>query len=463
MVDVTATHPDYDEWLPSWTIMRHVVDGEEDVKNEGAVYLPEPTGFVGLDPDVRRNAYAAYKTRAQFPDILAPTIRGMVGVIHRKAADIVLPQALEPMRERATRDGLTLDSLHRRITREVLVTGRFGLLADMPSSGGQPYLAGYTAEAIRNWGEDDDRSLAFVMLDEKGYGYDTDQLTWEEVQRYRLLQRDEAGRYIVRRFEGVDGIEVDPAAPVRRGNQPLGRIPFVFIDTNDLTPEPDEVPLLGLARIALAIYRLDADYRQQLYMTGQEMLVYIGADAENLPEMVGAGVSITLPQGADAKVIGPQGTGIAAHRTAIQDDFAKAVRFGAQMMGERSADAESGEALRLRYANQTATLTTISLNVAAGLERALKYCAEWAGANPDEVAVTPNTDFVEARLSAPELTALVNGWMQGAFSKQTLYENLQRGEIASRERDFDEERLLMEEEMPALGTLGEEMADALDE
>jgi hypothetical protein len=34
-----------------------------------------------------------------------------------------------------------------------------------------------------------------------------------------------------------------------------------------------EVPLIGVAQAALAGYRLDADYRHQLYMSGQETFV----------------------------------------------------------------------------------------------------------------------------------------------------------------------------------------------
>ena len=45
-------------------------------------------------------------------------------------------------------------------------------------------------------------------------------------------------------------------------------------------------------------------------------------------------------------------------------------------------------------------------------------------------------------------------WMGGAISKTTLYENLQRGDIATYERSFEEEEELIDQEIPDLQTPG---------
>ena len=42
---------------------------------------------------------------------------------------------------------------------------------------------------------------------------------------------------------------------------------------------------------------------------------------------------------------------------------------------------------------------------------------------------------------------LVKLWQDEAISYETLYENLQRGEIASSERDFEEELKIIDEEV----------------
>jgi len=212
----------------------------------------------------------------------------------------------------------------------------------------------------------------------------------------------------------------------------------------DLSVSPQERPLIGVARAALAMYRLDADYRHQLYMTGQETLVIINGDA---PAAVGAGVVISLTasrddHAPDAKYVGPSGTGIAAHRQAILDERDNAASAGARLFDSEKRSAESGDALRIRYAAQTATLTSVALTSAQGLEKALRHVAVMIGADPGKVVVKPNLSFVDAGMTPEQAEALVRIWQAGAISYQTLYENLQREELASVERTADDETKL---------------------
>lgn len=445
---VETKHPDYADRATEWKEMRDTARGARAVKGEGNAYLPMPSGF-RAQADHGIAMYGAYQTRAQFPEIVAPTIRGMIGVIHRTEAQIEMPDAMRGLWERATADGLALEAFHRRITGELLLTGRYGILADAASTGSVlPYLAGYSAEALINWSTDRD----FYVLDESGLvrtGFE-----WRDQKRFRVLRLTD-GRYEVERYEGAEraGETIQPSA---QGNQRLSEIPFVVIGPNDLSVTPTEPPLIGVARAALALYRLDADYRHQLYQSGQETLVIINGDA---PEAIGAGVVLTLQSGAndrgeertpDAKYVGPSGTGIAAHRIAIQDERESAVSAGARLFDSSKKAAESGEALRLRYAAQTATLTSIAQASAQGLEKALRYVAVMMGQSPEAVVVKPNLDFLDTALDPQSAAALVSVWQSGAMSKRSLFENLQRGEIISAERDYDEEMALIETEDPAL-------------
>ncbi|WP_103171593.1 DUF4055 domain-containing protein [Paracoccus sp. SY] len=430
---VSDKHPDWTDRADEWAMMRACARGEKAVKEAGESYLPMPSGF-RAQGDGGRAMYAAYQTRAQFSEILAPTIRGMVGVIHRTEAQVEMPASMQRLWEHATADGLPLEALHRRITGELLLTGRYALLADASSEGSDlPWLAGYTAEALINWSPARD----FFVLDESGLrrvGF-----RWREQKAFRVL-RMEDGRYSVETYTN-ETLDAEALQPTARGGAGLTEIPLVVMGPKDLSVTPDEPPLIGVARAALAMYRLDADYRHQLYMSGQETLVIINGDA---PQAVGAGVVITLKASSDehqpdAKYVGPAGTGIKAHRQAIQDERDNASAAGARLFDSEKKAAESGDALRIRYAAQTATLTSIALASAQGLEKALRHIAVMIGASPNEVVVKPNLSFVDATLTPTDAAALVRLWQDGAVSYQTLYENLQRGEIASAERSFEEE------------------------
>lgn len=438
---VDTKHPEYVARAGQWRLMRDTAGGEADVKAAGEEYLPQPSGFTAQE-DGGRALYAAYQKRAQFPEIVQPTIHGMVGVIHRTEAQIEMPAAMEPLWEKATKDGLPLEALHRRITAELLTTGRYSLLADAASEGSDlPWLAGYSAEALINWA--DDRSL--FVLDESGLKREG--FRWGPEQRFRVLELKD-GRYTVQTYSGTARSAGEAIEPTGRGNTRLAEIPFVVIGARDLSLPPELPPLMGVGRSAIALYQLSADYRWQLFMTGQETLVVINGDA---PTAVGAGAVIAIQQGdntgaPDVKYVGPAGTGIGAHRTAIQDERAAAAQAGARLFSSDQKAAESGDALRIRFAAETATLTTIAQSSAQGLEKALRHIAVMIGRRPEEVTVKPNLSFIDSSLTPAEAESLVRVWQEGAISYETLYERLQRGEIASAERSAEDELALVDEE-----------------
>lgn len=456
MFDIEIRHPLYDEFLPSWTLMRDAFGGEEDIKSKGETYLPTKTGIEALalkDPARAAKAYNSYKLRAEFPDLVALTVRGAVGTMLDKAAVIELPSELELLREKATRDGLTLEALHRRIATEVMLTGRYGVLPGIGLDG-VPYLAGYVAESIINWDQDDNNVADFVVLDESGFVRDRATNAWDTVERYRECFVED-GRYGARVWEkgekGWEAGEVVEAADRKR--RPLAFLPFVFISTSDLTPEPDDVPLYGLAKLAVRIYRMDADLTTSLHMTSEPTPMVSGYDdpAEaikngKVPQGIGASTLWVLPQGGDGKFLEFNGPGIQKQEDVIQKNYDRAVMFGAQLLSDQGRTQESGEAKRVRLDSQHATLKGIAMTSAAGLEKALKNTAVWVGADPEKVKVTPNLDFFDHDLSGPEMDAVVRGWQAGAYSWKTAFERLQKGGVIPDDRTPEDELKLIDQD-----------------
>ena len=73
------------------------------------------------------------------------------------------------------------------------------------------------------------------------------------------------------------------------------------------------------------------------------------------------------------------------------------------------------------------------------ITNALTTFLRWAGLTGD-VAYTLNNDFMPIRMSAQELTALIGSWQSGAISSQTLFDNLQDGEIIAQGVTFEVEQ-----------------------
>jgi hypothetical protein len=443
--DPTVKHPSYEAFAPSWQLMRDAMDGEDEIKSKGETYLPMKSGTRAIaDSALRTASYEAYKLRAEFPELVAPTVRGSVGTILDQAASIELPAALEPLRLRATRDGLTLEALHRRITLELIVTGRYGLLPGMDGAG-NPYLAGYVTEAVINWDLDDEQHTNFVMLDESGAKRDPVTGKWDTVEAYRECQVENGVyRSLVWTKVGGQWQSSDPVEARDGKRQPLETVPFVFINTNDLSPEPDDVPLYGLAKLAVRVYRLDADYTFALHMTSEPTPWVNGfSDAKqaitdgNTPTSIGSSSLWILPENAQAGFLEFTGAGLSAQEKAIQNSLQRAVLFGANLLADHQKTAESGEAIKLRLGNQTSTLKTIAMTSAAGLERALKNVATWMGESPDKVSVKPNLDFFDHALSPQEITAIVAGWQAKAYPRRVMFDRFQKGELISQDETFD--------------------------
>lgn len=449
--DITVHHPLYDEFFPAWKLMRDAFDGEDKIKAAKELYLPMKSGTKAITDITKRDeAYNAYQKRAEFPELVSPTVRGSVGIMLKTAAKIELPASMEPLREKATQDGLTLDALHRRIAVELMTMGRYGL---MPGIGedGTPYLAGYITESIINWdatkGVND-----YLVLDESMQVRDLETGKWGCVEQYRecsLTDGAFASREWVKNAKGTWDIS-EPVSAMTRKNEALAFLPFVFIDTNDLTAEPDDVPLYGLGRIAVRIYRLDADYTFALHMTSEPTPVATGFDdpvsavKENkAPRTLGSAALWLLPAGADAKFLEFTGAGIGAQKTAISDALNRAIAFGAQILTDTQKTAESGDAIQLRLNNQTSILRMIAITSASGLEKALRNIAIWLGEDPNAVTVTPNLEFFDEVLSAQDLTALVAGWQAGAYSFPSMFDRLKRGQIVPIDRTPEQEQELI--------------------
>ncbi len=475
-------HPLYIAMLKAWKRNRDCYEGEEKIKSEGAVYLPPTSGmrldgFGNADLNSPGNAaHAAYVDRAYFADLVKDAVETAIGVMHREEAVIELPERLEFLRDNATYDGENLLMLLRKINEMQLVTGRLGLLGDFRvdptvAGGVQPVVVTYQAETVFNWDdildEESESDLRFVALDESGFELQ-DNFSWKYVDRVRLLaladaqgvmvpantdpNSDEPVQGIYAKAELQDDVSLQSAAtslePLNLQGSTTNRIPFSFINSKDLSPMPDLPPLDGLTSLALAIYRGEADYRQNLFNQGQDTLVTINAGIdEDKPVRTGSGGRIDVPINGDAKYIGVNSQGLPEQRQSLAADYTRAEARTAKLIN--ASGQESGDALRIRMAAQTATLPHIALTGAAGLQKVLRDLAIWFGANPEEVVVTPNLEFADTMGDAQSLVQIVQAKIQGApLSNESIHTWMQENKFTT--LDYEAELALLESE----GVLG---------
>lgn len=489
---VETQHPQYIEIAPDWQLVRDCAAGERRVKSKTTIYLSTTSGMraagVSNANQEGTKMYAAYLKRAVFPYMVQPAVNALVGVMHREEAIIELPPQMEPLRDNATLDGEDLNTLLRRINEAQLLTGRIGLMADVPGKdpGALPYIVTYEAESIINWDcsrrRDGRLRLDLVVLDETAFER-TSTFGWEKVKKHLVLDLVEPADLsqnaigslplppeqtsVYRSRLEIDREQNKPAERVNRDTEvvsedagsimgvtpkyrgsTLEEIPFVFVGSIDLTPSPDQIPMLGLSELSMTIYRGEADYRHTLFMQGQDTLVTMGdtkEENEKKDRFIGASASIDLPKDGDAKFIGVSSDGLSEQREALQNDRRQASELGANLLTSTGAQKEAQESLQIRVAARTASITSVVKAGAQGLQTVLRVIAVWMNLDPKKVTVTPNMDFVPDQFVPKDLVDFMTAKGQDApIALESVHRWLVEKGVT--EMTFEEEMKTIEEE-----------------
>lgn len=466
---IETVHPLYAKHVADWELMDDAYHGQRQVKDKSYRYLPATPGQVidGLLHNQKgRKNYLAYKMRTRFPEFVSDAVEALLGVMHHKPATIELPDKMTDLMEKATIKGESLQMLLRRINEHQLITGRLGLLADIEDGaqvGTLPYIALYKAKDVINW-DDTQRDiqqrdrLNLIVLNESRH--ERKNLEWKFVRRYRALMlgeldpNDDSEVYqmaVLGEHTNLNLTTTDTIVPSVAG-QTLTDIPFVVINSRDIVAQPDDPPLLGLANLAMCVYRGEADYRQALFMQGQDTLVIIGG-GEDDEIRAGAGAHISVPMGGDAKYIGTDSKGLKEMRESIQNDRKEAGEAGGKLLDTRGGEKESGEALRIRVGARTASLNQIAMTGAEGLQTILRMVAVWVNADPEKVIVTANMDFADSSVEGRTLVDWMTAKTLGLpWSKESIHRKLQEKDFT--EMDYEDEMAAIEAEAPEPGGEG---------
>jgi hypothetical protein len=443
---LSTPHPAYTERVREWEQCRDCWRGEYWVKQRdgGVRYLPPTQGMVrdGLYAHPSSNslnksslgysAYSAYLVRAVLHSFFRDAVQMLMGLMWNKKASYKL-KGIEFIEKAATSRGESLEQLHMRINEQQLAVGRLGLLTDLSDKATiaqpKPYISLYEAETIINWdggfrGEIPVEVLNLVVLNESGYKRKTFDWDWHEQYRVLMLgdleSNDVAGIYrqgvfMTQENQGPTFDETLLKPPGARG-QTLNEIPFVFCNAQSTITQVEDPPLLGLSDLVLALYRLEADYRQELHASTQATLWTKGI--MNLdpskPMRVGAGGHIDLGTNPEAECgyLELSGRGLPEMRHAVTKDKELAKTKSGEMVDQSSRARESGDAMSQRIGTKTATLNQVAISGAEALTRSLRYVAMLSGVkNLNDIEVIPNFDFASKDWDAASYLALVQAKM----------------------------------------------------
>jgi hypothetical protein len=435
-------------------MIRDFAAGERRVKERGELYLPKMK-------DMDQREYLAFKDRAPFLNATARTVAGLVGVVFRKPPKIELGDANEHMKaglDSITQDGAPFEVLARETVKEVVETGRFGLLTDMPQSGGQPYIAGYKTEQIVNWRNvvvDGRRSLSQAVLKEEVEAPGDDGFGTEIKDRWRELVRTADGYAQIVHEPWQDdkhpsqrGFAVAGSALPERLGARFGEIPFVFVGPNGLTPDVQRSPILDIVNLNRHHYMSAADLEHGRHYTAIPTYWVSGfVGNEDTSFIAGPTQVWMIPDGGQAGILEFNGQGLTYLENAVADMQQQMAMMGARLIyTPRKAASEASDVAQMRERGEHATLWTIVDSCERALTKALRYWVWWQGGDPSQVRVTLNKDFVDMPMAYRDTLMLMRLWQAGVLSLDATLEALYEGGIIP--SSMNPEIVKMQLEMP---------------
>lgn len=488
---VTDRHRDYDLFIPKWRRVRDAVEGQDAVKADHVDKTYLPTLSWKEKPEIQ---YMAYKKRALWFGATGRTLEGITGAVFRKDPIVTIDTAsiktlMTKWLEDLTLTDVPFTSFAQDVFSESVAAGRSGILVDiidedMAAETGdtqRPFAVFYHAENIVNWRS---RRIGgeivvdqIVLWEREQEPAEPDEKTGlsfgiKEVEQFRVLELkpvDSVNLHgTIAPLQGnlaytvtiwrkkvdfgnkqEEWVVHSSKVPTRRG-QALQWIPFVSFGPTGLDIRKiEKPPLLDLADINYAHYRLDADYRHGLHFTALPTPWAAGFKTDDALEIGSSTAWVSEDANARAGYLEFSGAGLSTIRQALEDTRMQMAVLGARLLEEQKRAVEAAETVRLRQAGEESVTVRLAKTVARGLRMVLWFMAWWGTLEDDpQITVEINTDLVDVRMGPAELTALVAARQSQEISRSTFIWNLQRGELLPPDRQIEEEITLIEQEGP---------------
>jgi len=457
MSDVNTEHPEYKKKLSLWKTIEDCINGEADIKSEKEKYLPRPSAM-SRDRDGNL-AYTSYITRAHFPDFTSKFLSGLTGITKINPPKVKLPSDLEYLIDDCDGEGTPLEVFFFQSVGQSLRSGRQLVFVDVDQKNNRLKLVRYNAMELINWGVIDkvynNRDADFFVLKEKVNSSDSI-FSHEYEDQFRVISTSDAldnsgSKVFVSTVFDSDGNDIGESSVPTLFGVPFVGIPATIIGSTDITINPDQIPLMGVSSCALQMYMKDADLSNALFLTCNPTLCMSGVSQDEnggtANILVGSNVSITMEDSqARAYYTKTDASGLAEVRLSIRTYLEEAKHAGSALLSGDQKGVESGEALRIKAASTTASLSSVSQTVARGLEKVIRYMAEWTNSDPLKVSISVDTDYLDNMLTPEYINQLVKLFEASIISHETAIDKLKEGRFLDEDVNTDEEIKRVDEE-----------------
>lgn len=458
----------YDKFKPLWTKSRVACGGEHTVKayDDFVDTLSFGNLLIPFSPSMTATQYTFYKAEAEYPGIVPEFKKMLVGGLLRKQPVLQLPDSAPEeahdwiIKEFAEDDSPLVNFLGDCLAEEV-ETSRSWLHIEYPKISEEltvdeakllkPYPILMEAESVINWRvqktDTGNRILDRVVV--KGSVEDFTEnefhpVLLEKIWVHELVE----GKYQIRTFvQGVDNGEFeeekDSPTIISFNDETLDMIPIWPLNGNI---EP-VIPLLyPIIEKEMALYN-KISRRNHLLYGAATFTPWVASDMDDeaFQSIVAAGLGswLHLRQGDTIGVLDTPTEALADMDRAILAAFEEMAKMGIRMLAPETV--QSGVALSLRNAAQTAQLGSLSIRISNVMSQIIAFMLNWRydlEIKPSEVVFSLTEDFDPLPLGADWLRLATEWYEAGLIPRSIWLKLLKQNDMIA--PDYDDEAGLKE-------------------
>ncbi len=432
--------------------------GQRAIHKAGVKYLA-PLGNMDLSTKKGLTEYTEYKARTLFPNFVAKTVEGLIGLIFRKQPINKLPAKLDYLLTNATSTGKPLKEIEKKISTELMLTDMVGVKVSLPESDSsivseldserkniRPYITIHSYEDVIKVFYDvfnNVELISMVVLREKAVDK-TDEFNRKNEYNYTVLDLVDIGEglpiYRERKYDKncvmIEGSEIFPMIQ----GEFFHEIPFRLGNINGGTKAPVE----DLVKSNINYYKMNGPYTDGVYRCGFAVPTVTGMEPDDIPTSFGPS-EILFAEHKDAKFGMLESTAGGADKA---ERFLKNLEnlmaaLGANMLNPSKMVAETAESKKLDHQSQASVLSMVSDTTEELIQWASELAAKWMGikeTKENEVNIKLSKDYFPIEMSPQMLKELLATVIAGKISYETFWENLQKGEIASASKTAEQEQ-----------------------
>ena len=444
---VNAADPLWFAMAPHWATIRACIDGNEYLKQNADVYLPQ-------QPMELPESWQGRVSRSVFSPYLQKILRVAVGLILRKPIYLEGGDEAywEEWRTDVCRDGSTdLDQFANDLLLHALAYGSSNILVDYPDTSSirtraeevdaalKPYLVEVLPQNLIGWRHDPRENmgkLQQVRIRESAR-VNKGRFGIEYKMRVRVL---EPGTYEL--WEAADNTANAGYAEIESGTMSVSNIPLCTVYGQKLGVLFSRPPLLPIAALNLSHYQKASDLTQSLHIAAQPILIGAGMDDLNngntSDSAVGLSVNNMLLTSESAKVyyVQPQAQAFQAQRDDMDRLVDEMRNLGIAILSEQNTTNASGVAKAMDRIDSNSVLAVVSKSLQQCLQDAINIAAEYAGREPCDVVIP--RDFNVDPIDGQDVNAIVSLFNSGMVDQETALEMLQQGEFLPDDVEIDE-------------------------